>query len=78
MEKNYGGELGFYNNNGKKLIKSIEPRFNRLVVFNTNDYSYHGIPNKINYPKTNPRKSIILYYYTKAKRKKSETKISKL
>ncbi len=74
---NYGGELGFYNYNGKKLIKCIEPRFNRLVVFNTNDYSYHGIPNKINYPKTNPRKSIILYYYTKAKREKSETKISK-
>ena len=76
-KKKYGGTLGLYNSNGKKLIKSIEPKFNRLIIFNTNDYSYHGITDKVNYPKTNPRKSIILYFYTKAKRKKSETKISK-
>lgn len=76
-KKKYGGELGFYNKNGRKLIKLIQPKFNRLVIFNTNDYSYHGIPNKINYPKTNPRKSVILYYYTKDDRKKSEIKVKK-
>ena len=37
-----------YNSNGKKLIKSIEPKFNRLIIFNTNDYSYHGITDKVN------------------------------
>lgn len=73
----YGGSLGFYNYNGKKLVKKIEPKFNRIVVFNTNDLSYHGIPDNINYPKNNPRKSIILYYYTKSKRTRSETRISK-
>ena len=69
MEKKYGGTLGLYNSNGKKLIKSIEPKFNRLIIFNTNDYSYHGIPDKINYPKTNPRKSIILIFTLKLKKK---------
>ena len=73
--KNYGGELGFYNKNGSKLVKIIEPKFNRLILFNTNDYSYHGIPNEINFPKNNPRKSIILYYYTKENRTKKETNI---
>lgn len=76
-KKKYGGELGFYNKNGKKLIKIIAPKYNRLVIFNTNDYSYHGIPNEIDYPLTKPRKSIILYYYTKERREKSETKIKK-
>ena len=46
-KKKYGGTLGLYNSNGKKLIKSIEPKFNRLIIFNTNDYSYHGIQTKL-------------------------------
>ena len=49
--KNYGGELGIYSKNGSKLIKLIEPKFNRLIIINTNDDSYHGIPNEINFPK---------------------------
>lgn len=37
-KKKYGGQLGLYNEKGSKLIKLIEPKFNRLLVFNTNDY----------------------------------------
>ena len=37
-----------------------------MVVFNTHDFSYHGLPNKVKFKK-NPRKSLILYYYTKEK-----------
>ena len=73
----YGGELCFYDRNGRKKKKKIEPIFNRMVVFNTHDFSYHGLPNKVKFPKKNPRKSLILYYYTKEKRPKKFTKFSK-
>lgn len=70
---NFGGELCLYNETGKILKKKIEPLFNRCVIFNTHDKSYHGLPQKINFPNNNPRKSLILYYYTKSDRKKNET-----
>lgn len=73
----WGGEFGLYDNKGKKCIKKIEPIFNRLVVFDTHDTSWHGLPDPINFPDTNPRKSILLYYYTKDKRSLRQIKISK-
>lgn len=73
----WGGEFGLYDKKGKKCIKKIEPIFNRLVVFDTHDTSWHGLPDPINFPKNNPRKSIILYYYTKNKKSLSQIKISK-
>ena len=56
--------------------KKIEPIFNRMVVFNTHDFSYHGLPNKANFQKKS-KKILILYYYTKEKRPKKFTKFSK-
>jgi hypothetical protein len=52
----------------KKIIKKISPIFNRLVVFDTNDYSFHGIPKLLNFPFDESKKSIILYCYTKESR----------
>lgn len=40
------------------------PVFNRLVVFSTTDWSYHGLPDPIECPKEMSRKSIALYYYS--------------
>ena len=71
------GEFGLYDSKGKKCIKKIEPIFNRLVVFDTHDTSWHGLPDPINFPEKNPRKSILLYYYTKEKRSLSQIKVSK-
>jgi len=76
-KKNWGGEFGVYSNNGKTCLKKIEPLFNRLVVFDTHDYSFHGLPNPINFPKKKPRKSLLLYYYTKEMRPKNLRKITK-
>lgn len=64
-KKEFGGELCLYDKTGKKMLKKIAPLNNRMIIFNTHDYSYHGLPNKVEFPKNNPRKSIILYYYTK-------------
>ena len=71
-EKSWGGEFGIYNSNGTQLIKKVAPLFNRLVVFDTHDYSYHGLPDPIKFPNGKNRKSIILYYYTKDNRQKNQ------
>ncbi|MCW3797518.1 2OG-Fe(II) oxygenase [Sphingomonas sp. BN140010] len=43
---------------------SIEPLFNRLVVFNTNDTTLHGHPHPLQFPADYPRASIAMYYYS--------------
>tara|TARA_B110000438_G_C15709057_1_gene604467 strand:- start:325 stop:1116 length:792 start_codon:yes stop_codon:yes gene_type:complete len=63
-QKDMKGELILSSKNFKNYI-SIEPIFNRLVIFNTNDKTYHGHPEKINFPEDYPRTSIATYYYTR-------------
>lgn len=60
----YGGEFGVYDSQGKVCLKKIAPLFNRLIIFDTHDFSYHGLPDPISFPAGTSRKSIILYYYT--------------
>lgn len=67
-ENGWGGEFGLYNEDGSQLIKKISPIFNRLVIFDTHDKSFHGLPEPLNFPEGLNRKSIILYYYTKDER----------
>lgn len=77
MNKNwkeeYGGhlELWDFSNNNKKMLEKIAPSFNRCVIFETNEVSFHGHPKKLNMPVGNNRKSLATYYYTK-NRKESE------
>lgn len=47
-----------------KNATSVAPLFNRLVVFNTNDHSFHGQPDPNKFPEGNSRKSIAMYYYS--------------
>jgi len=67
-EKEWGGEFGIYDEFGENCVKSIAPLFNRLVVFDSHDKSWHGLPEPINFPSDQVRRSIILYYYTAAPR----------
>lgn len=71
------GEFALYDKNGDKCLKKIEPIFNRLLVFDTHDKSWHGLPDPINFPEDVPRRSILLYYYTKEKRLSFQIKIEK-
>lgn len=70
-DRSWGGEFGIYSNNGQDLVKAVEPIHNRLVIFDSHDKSYHGLPNPIRFPKGSPRRSIILYYYTASPRPSS-------
>lgn len=59
-EKKYGGELEFWDESGEKSLVTIEPKFNRWVLFDTRN-NYHGHPYP--YRGESPRISIASYYY---------------
>lgn len=61
----WGGEFGIYDENGEICLKEVAPLFNRLVIFDSHDKSFHGLPAPLNFPEDELRRSILLYYYTK-------------
>ena len=65
-------ELWDFGNNSRELLAKISPDFNRCVIFETNEISYHGHPKALKTPDGINRKSIATYYYTKS-RPESET-----
>lgn len=75
-QEGWGGEFGLYDETGDKLIKKIAPIHNRLVIFDTNDKSFHGLPDPLNFPEGHVRRSIILYYYTKAERPSDQVTVN--
>jgi len=76
---NWGGECEFWSKDRKSELKKIPPIFNNMVIFNTNDSSFHGHPEPLMCPEKQSRDSIAIYYYTKKaepgsnKRKTEET-----
>jgi Rps23 Pro-64 3,4-dihydroxylase Tpa1-like proline 4-hydroxylase len=63
----WGGELELWDSQMKRCVRSIAPLFNRCVVFNTDERSFHGHPEALRTPAQVSRKSIALYYYTASK-----------
>ncbi len=59
-----GGQLELWDKEMKKCCQSIIPKFNRMVIFSTTSFSYHGNPNKVKCKDSESRKSIALYYYS--------------
>lgn len=60
----YGGTLELWDEAMKNQIQTINPAFNRCVVFTTTARSFHGNPHPIAHPRQQARRSIALYYYT--------------
>ena len=73
-QESNGGHLELWDQDMKKCEKKILPIFNRMVIFSTTDFSYHGNPNKVKVDENNSRKSIALYYYSNG-RPNSERKL---
>src|SRR5437016_842453 len=55
----WGGGLNFYDSDGQEVRKTILPKANRTLAFETNDYSYHGHPEPLCCPEHEGRSSII-------------------
>lgn len=59
----YGGYLELWDENVQNCLQTFSPGFNRCVVFETTEISYHGY-DKISVPEGESRKSMFCYYYT--------------
>ena len=70
-EESYGGHFELWDREMKQSHKKILPVFNRVAIFSTTDFSYHGHPDPLTCPPDRSRKSMALYYYSNG-RPKSE------
>ena len=63
-KEEYGGHLELWDRDMTRCVQRILPIFNRCVIFNTTDFSYHGHPEPLTCPPGTTRKSLALYYYS--------------
>ena len=63
-KEEYGGNFELWERDMSKCATKILPVFNRLAMFSTTDYSWHGHPDPLTCPPDRSRRSLALYYYT--------------
>ena len=63
-DENWGGQLQLWDKDVRHCEASFTPIFNRCIIFETNEISYHGVV-PISPSAPGPRKSFATYYYTK-------------
>ena len=63
-DTDWGGDLELWHKDMSACAERIAPVFNRMVVFNTTETSFHGHPHPLNCPPDVVRRSLALYYYT--------------
>ena len=61
----WGGQLELWNRDVSERLRLFDPIFNRCIVFETSDISYHGVT-EVTCPKDVVRRSFAGYYYTEA------------
>lgn len=68
--------LGLWDNQSEDapgdLIKEIEPIFNRAIIFDTTMNSWHRLPNPVQCPENQFRKSLAIYYLTEPTKEVNE------
>ncbi len=60
----WNGNLEFWDSTMTECKKKIEPRFNRMVLFETHANSFHGMPDKVMCPETHRRMSLATYFWS--------------
>jgi hypothetical protein len=68
----WNGQNELWNENVTDCITKTEIKFNRAIIFKTNDISWHGLPEKIICPENVFRKSLAYYYVSPLNSHKSE------
>ena len=63
-QESWGGALELWDRSGQRCVRAIQPVFNRAVLFDTSNFSYHGHPHPLGCPPERTRKSVALYYYS--------------
>lgn len=69
LENEHGGHLGLWSHDEHtrqpgELKKVVAPKFNRAVLFDTTQNSWHGMCHALTQPKGIYRKSLAVYYLT--------------
>lgn len=74
----WGGEFGMWssdkNDNPKELHTTIVPQFNRAIIFDTTQNSWHGLASVVKCPHNKSRNSIAAYYLCKPPKNTSDRK----
>jgi hypothetical protein len=60
----YHGQLELWNSDATRCDVSIDPLYNRTVIFEVAHPNYHGVPMPLACPADRTRQSFILYYHT--------------
>jgi Rps23 Pro-64 3,4-dihydroxylase Tpa1-like proline 4-hydroxylase len=62
--EDYGGHLQLWDRDMTRCEAKVAPLFNRVMIFSTTDFTYHGHPDPLECPEGITRKSLALYYFT--------------
>jgi hypothetical protein len=63
-ESGWGGELELWDRSMQHCVAKVAPTGNRILLFSTDEYSYHGHPDPLQTPEGVARQSLALYYFT--------------
>lgn len=63
-QEDWGGHLELWATGADHPAARLAPTFNRAVIFDTSNASYHGHPHPLACPEDQSRKSVALYYYS--------------
>jgi len=60
----WGGAIELWDRDVRECTAKVSPLLNHVLIFETNEISYHGFPEPLRCPEGQSRKSLALYYYT--------------
>lgn len=63
-QEDYGGHLQLWDKEITRCEAKVLPIFNRVMIFGTTDFTYHGHPDPLQSPEGVTRKSLALYYFS--------------
>jgi Rps23 Pro-64 3,4-dihydroxylase Tpa1-like proline 4-hydroxylase len=63
-DEEWGGAIELWDSKMRSCVAKYPPLFNHVLIFNTNEKSFHGFPEPLTCPHGVTRKSLALYYYT--------------
>ena len=60
----WGGAIELWDREMARCVARVLPLLNHALIFNTDENSFHGFPDRLSCPEGTSRKSLALYYYT--------------
>ena len=60
----WGGKIELWNNDMTQAEVAVTPALGQVVIFNTTDTSFHGLPDPLDCPPDRFRRSLAFYYFT--------------